>query len=189
MTVQQPLPDHSEIIVIGGGVIGISVAYHLALAGKRDVTVLEKAALTHGCTWHAAGLVGQLRNKLGLTRLMQYSTELFGRLEQETGLSPGWNPVGSLRIASTPDRWLEIQYSALKARSFGVDLHLVDAHEAVNLFPLIDPDDIYGAAYLPDDGYVDPYGVTQSMEKAFANWVAVSLKMLQSAGYNEKIDA
>ena len=167
MTEQQPLPDHSEIIVIGGGVIGISVAYHLALAGKRDVIVLEKAALTHGCTWHAAGLVGQLRNKLGLTRLMQYSTELFGRLEQETGLSPGWNPVGSLRIASSRDRWLEVQHSALKARSFGVDLHLVDAHEAVNLFPLMDPGDIFGAAYLPDDGYVDPYGVTQSMAKGF----------------------
>ena len=81
MKPQSSLPNQAEIIVIGGGVIGVSVAYHLALAGKRDVLLLEKAELTHGCTWHAAGLVGQLRGKLGLTRLMQYSTELFSRLE------------------------------------------------------------------------------------------------------------
>ena len=167
MKSQSSLPNQAEIIVIGGGVIGVSVAYHLALAGKRDVLLLEKAELTHGCTWHAAGLVGQLRGKLGLTRLMQYSTELFSRLENETGLSPGWNPVGSLRIASSEERWTEIQHTALKARSFNIELHLLDARETVNLFPLIDPGKIFGAAYLPDDGYVDPYGVTQSMAKGF----------------------
>ena len=167
MKSQSSLPNQAEIIVIGGGVIGVSVAYHLALAGKRDVLLLEKAELTHGCTWHAAGLVGQLRGKLGLTRLMQYSTELFSRLENETGLSPGWNSVGSLRIASTKERWTEIQHTALKARSFNIELHLLDTRETVNLFPLIDPGKIFGAAYLPDDGYVDPYGVTQSMAKGF----------------------
>ncbi len=167
MTAENTIPDQAEIVVVGGGVIGVSVAYHLALAGKTDVLLLEKSQLTHGCTWHAAGLVGQLRGKLGLTRMMQYSVELFDRLEAETGLATGWNPVGSLRIASSRDRWIEIQQHALSARSFDVELHLIDAKESVDLFPLIHPDSIYGAAYLPTDGYVDPNGVTQSLAKGF----------------------
>ena len=167
MTTETTIPDQAEIVVVGGGVIGVSVAYHLALAGKTDVLLLEKSQLTHGCTWHAAGLVGQLRSKIGLTRMMQYSVELFDRLEAETGLSAGWSPVGSLRIASSRDRWTEIQQLALSARSFDVELHLIDAKETVNLFPLVRPDGIYGAAYLPTDGYVDPNGLTQSMAKGF----------------------
>ena len=164
---ETPLPDQAEIVVIGGGVIGVSVAYHLAKYGKRDVLLLEKSELTNGCTWHAAGLVGQLRGTLGLTRLMQYSTQLFSQLEQETGLSPGWKPVGSLRLASSQDRWMEIRQMAIKARAFDIGLHLLDGNEAVNLFPLMDPHSIHGAALLPDDGYVDPYGLTQSLAKGF----------------------
>ena len=169
MTTETTIPDQAEIVVVGGGVIGVSVAFHLVLAGKTDVLLLEKSQLTHGCTWHAAGLVGQLRSKLGLTRMMQYSVELFDQLEAETGLSTGWNPVGSLRIASSRDRWIEIQQLALSARSFDVELHLIDANETIDLFPLVRPDNIYGAAYLPTDGYVDPNGVTQSMAKGFVN--------------------
>ncbi len=161
------IPDQAEIVIVGGGVIGVSVAYHLAKFGKRDVLLLEKSELTNGCTWHAAGLVGQLRGTLGLTRLMQYSTELFGHLEQETGLSPGWKPVGSLRLASSQDRWTEIRQMAVKARAFGVDLQLLDQNEAASLFPLIDGTCIHGVALLPEDGYVDPYGLTQSMAKGF----------------------
>ncbi len=167
MTLNPKLPDQAETVVIGGGVIGISVAFHLAMAGMRDVLLLEKSQLTHGCTWHAAGLVGQLRGKLGLTRMMQYSVKLFSRLERDTGLSPGWNPVGSLRIASSRDRWREIQQTALNARSFDIELHLIDAREAARMFPLIDAKHIQGAAYLPLDGYVDPYGVAQAMAKGF----------------------
>ena len=161
------LPDQAEIIVVGGGVIGVSVAYHLAKYGKRDVLLLEKSELTNGSTWHAAGLVGQLRGTLGLTRLMQYSTELFARLENETDLSPGWKPVGSLRLASSRDRWMEIRQMAIKAQAFGIDLQLLDASEAVKLFPLIDKESFFGAAFLPNDGYVDPYGLTQSLAKGF----------------------
>lgn len=167
MMTNNPVPDQAEIIVIGGGVIGASVSYHLAKYGKRDVLLLEKSELTNGCTWHAAGLVGQLRGTLGLTRLMQYSTRLFGQLEQETGLSPGWNPVGSLRLAASHDRWTEIRQMAIKARAFDIDLHLLDGDQAASLFPLIDKRSIHGAALLPNDGYVDPYGLTQSLAKGF----------------------
>ncbi len=164
---ENSLPDQAEIVIVGGGVIGVSVAYHLAKFGKRNVLLIEKSELTNGCTWHAAGLVGQLRGTLGLTRLMQYSTELFGQLEKETGLSPGWKPVGSLRLASSRDRWMEIRQMAIKARAFNIGLQLLDGNEAVDLFPLIDSSSIYGAALLPEDGYVDPYGLTQSLAKGF----------------------
>ena len=164
---ENSLPDQAEIVIVGGGVIGVSVAYHLAKFGKRDVLLIEKSELTNGCTWHAAGLVGQLRGTLGLTRLMQYSTELFGQLEKETGLSPGWKPVGSLRLASSRDRWMEIRQMAIKARAFNIGLQLLDENEAADLFPLIDSSSIYGAALLPEDGYVDPYGLTQSLAKGF----------------------
>ena len=167
MSSTQSIPDHAEVIIVGGGVIGVSVAYHLALYGLRDVLLLEKAELTSGCTWHAAGLVGQLRGKHSLTQLMQYSTDLFDDLEEKTGYSPGWKPVGSLRLASSPERWIEIQQMALKAKAFNIELFLVDADEAVRLFPLIDRRSIHGAAFLPDDGYVDPYGLTQSLARGF----------------------
>lgn len=185
MTSSSTLPNQAEIIIIGGGVIGVSVAYHLALAGKQDVLLLEKSELTHGCTWHAAGLVGQLRGKLGLTRMMQYSTELFTQLEHSTGLSPGWQPVGSLRIASSSDRWIEIQHTALKARSFNIDLHLLDSREAIDLFPLMDSSDIYGAAYLPGDGYVDPYGLTQAMAKGFRSLGGVIYEHTAVTGFKQ----
>ena len=112
----------AEIVIIGGGAIGVSTAYHLAQMGKRDVLLLEKAQLTHGCTWHAAGLVGQLRGKQGLTRMMQYSAELYGRLEAETGQATDWKPVGSLRVASSRARWQEIKRTATTARSFGLNI-------------------------------------------------------------------
>ena len=101
--------DRAEIVIIGGGALGCSIAYHLAQLGKKDVVVLEKSALTHGCTWHAAGLIGQLRNKRNLTQMLQYSAQLYDRLEAETGQATGWNKVGSLRVASSKERWQEIK--------------------------------------------------------------------------------
>jgi 4-methylaminobutanoate oxidase (formaldehyde-forming) len=112
---------HVQILVIGGGAIGTSLAYHLARDGAKDVLLVEKAQLTHGCTWHAAGLVGQLRSKKNLTRLMQNSVAVFDRLEQETGQAISWKKVGSLRLASSPDRWSEIRRAMGQARSFGVE--------------------------------------------------------------------
>ncbi len=151
---------HAKIVIIGGGVIGCSIAYHLARAGETDVLLLEKAELTHGCTWHAAGLVGQLRGKQNLTRLMQNSVAVFDRLEQEAGLPIDWRKVGSLRLASCSERWSEIRRSMSQAKSFGVECHALSAGEARAMFPFIDPAHIEGAAFIPGDGYVDPYALT-----------------------------
>ncbi len=157
--------DQAEIVIIGGGAIGCSIAYHLAKLGKRDVLLLEKSGLTHGSTWHAAGLVGQLRSKRNLTRMLQYSVELYGRLEAETGQATDWKPVGSLRLASSEARWQEIKRTATTARSFGFELHLLSAKEAQELFPLMTTDGVVGAAYIPSDGYVDPSSLTQALAK------------------------
>lgn len=151
-----------RIIVIGGGAVGCSLAYHLARAGERDVLLVEKAQLTNGCTWHAAGLVGQLRSKRNLTRLMQESVAVFDRLEAETGQAIDWKKVGSLRLASSPERWSEIRRTMTQARSFGFEVHALSPQEAQKLFPYISLDGVVGAAFIPSDGYVDPYSLTQA---------------------------
>ncbi len=130
---------HARIVIIGAGAIGCSLAYHLARAGEKDVLVLEKAQITHGCTWHAAGLVGQLRGKKSLTQLMQNSVAVFDRLEGETGQATDWKKVGSLRLASSEDRWSEIRRSMQLAKSFGFECHSLSAAEARDKFPFIDP--------------------------------------------------
>jgi sarcosine dehydrogenase len=159
------LPSQARIVVIGGGAVGCSIAYHLAKLGARDVVVLEKAALTHGSTWHAAGLVGQLRSKRNLTRLMQYSARLYATLEAETGQAVEWKPVGSLRLASSPERWSELKRMATTARSFDFELHTLSPKEAQDKFPLISPDGVVGAVFVPDDGSVDPSSLTHAYAK------------------------
>jgi 4-methylaminobutanoate oxidase (formaldehyde-forming) len=159
------LPDRAEIVIVGGGAIGCSIAYHLTKHGKTDVLLLEKSGLTHGATWHAAGLIGQLRGKRNLTRMLQYSVELYGRLEAETGQATDWRPVGSLRLASSAERWREIRRTATTARSFGFELHLLTAKEAQELFPLMTTEGVVGAAYIPTDGYVDPSSLTQALAR------------------------
>lgn len=157
------LPDRARIVIVGAGAVGCSIAYHLAKSGERDVLVLEKSGVTHGSTWHAAGLVGQLRSKRNLTRLMQHSVELYNRLPAEIGQSIDWKPVGSLRLASSPDRWSEIRRTATTARSFGFELHLLSPKEARDLFPYISLDGVEGAALVPSDGYIDPSSLTQAL--------------------------
>ncbi|MFO1121650.1 MAG: FAD-dependent oxidoreductase [Hyphomicrobiales bacterium] len=157
---------HVHILVIGGGAIGTSLAYHLARDGARDVLLVEKAQLTHGCTWHAAGLVGQLRGKKNLTRLMQNSVAVFDRLEAESGQAISWKKVGSLRLAGSPARWSEIRRSMGQAKSFGVECHSLSASEAKRHFPYITTDGIEGAAFIPGDGYIDPYSLTMAYAKA-----------------------
>lgn len=156
---------HVHILIIGGGAVGTSLAYHLARAGTKDVLLLEKDRLTHGCTWHAAGLVGQLRGKKNLTRLMQDSVAVFDRLEQETGQVISWKKVGSLRLASSSARWSEIRRSMGQARSFGVECQTLSASEAQSRFPYITTDGIEGAAFIPGDGYIDPYSLTMAYAK------------------------
>jgi glycine cleavage system aminomethyltransferase T/glycine/D-amino acid oxidase-like deaminating enzyme len=153
---------HARIVIIGAGAVGCSLAYHLARSGESDVLVLEKAQITHGSTWHAAGLVGQLRGKRSLTQLMQNSVAIFDRLEAETGQATDWKKVGSLRLASSDARWSEIRRSMQLAKSFGFECHSLSVREAQEKFPFIDPEGVVGAAFIPTDGYIDPYALTQA---------------------------
>ncbi len=154
-----------RILIIGGGAIGTALAYHLGRDGAKDVLLVEKAQLTEGCTWHAAGLVGQLRGKKNLTRLMQNSVAVFDRLEAETGQAISWKKVGSLRLASSAARWSEIQRFMGQAKSFGVECQSLSAGEAKKLFPYITINGIEGAAFIPGDGYIDPYSLTMAYAK------------------------
>jgi glycine cleavage system aminomethyltransferase T/glycine/D-amino acid oxidase-like deaminating enzyme len=156
------LPDRSEVVVVGGGVIGASIAYHLARRGRSDVLLIERTSLTHGSTWHAAGLVGQLRSSSSLTRLMRRSVETYRTLEQETGYATGWREVGGVRVASSAARWEELQRVFTQGKSFGFDVHLASPAQAQALFPLMDLDGVHGATWTPSDGYVDPSQLTHS---------------------------
>src|SRR6476661_2006400 len=156
------IPQRSEIVIIGGGVIGASIAYHLAERGKTDVTLVERKRLTNGSTWHAAGLVGQLRSSSSLTQLMRKSVETYQTLEAKTGYATGWHGVGGLRVAASPGRWEELRRVYTQGKSFGFDIHLVSAAEAGELFPLLNTAGIYGATWTPTDGYVDPNQLTFS---------------------------
>jgi glycine cleavage system T protein len=157
--------EEVQAVVIGGGVGGASVAYHLTELGWRDVVVLERAELTSGSTFHSAGLVGQLRSSLTLTRMMMYGVELYRRLKDETGHDPGWHEVGSLRLASSPDRIAELERLSGWAKTFGLPLEIVSTEEALELFPLFDAERVEGAAYLPTDGHLDPSGLTFALVK------------------------
>jgi sarcosine dehydrogenase len=155
----------AEIIIIGGGIIGCSIAYHLARMGKSDVIVLEKSQITHGATWHAAGLVGQLRSSRNTTRMLQKSVALYDQLEAETGQVVDWKKVGSLRLACSQERMLENRRLATMAKSFGLEMHNLSTKEALDLFPLMSEEGLLGAVYLPSDGHIDPSSVTQALAK------------------------
>jgi 4-methylaminobutanoate oxidase (formaldehyde-forming) len=159
------LPVSARIVIIGGGAIGCSVAYHLAKLGERDVLLLEKKALTAGSTWHAAGLVGQLRSKANLTRLMQYSAKLCASIGAETGQDVGFRRVGSIRLASSDTRWDELGHNALAAKSCGLDVGLIGPGEIKQKFPLVDLTGVRGATWIASDGYVDPYSLTMAYAK------------------------
>lgn len=150
-------------LIIGGGIIGCSIAYHLAKSGEKDVVLLEKAALTEGATWHAAGLVGQLRSSRNTTRMLQRSVALYDSLEAETGFACDWKKVGSLRLAASQDRLLEAKRLATMAKSFGLEMQIISPREAKDLFPYINTDGLHGAAFIPTDGHVDPASLCQSI--------------------------
>jgi 4-methylaminobutanoate oxidase (formaldehyde-forming) len=152
--------DRARAVVIGGGVGGCSVLYWLARLGWEDVLLVERADLTSGSTFHSAGLVGQLRSSLALTTMMMESVELYRSLEAEVGLETGWREVGSLRLASSPERMQEIARQAGWAKTFGLPLELIPPEEAQALFPPMAVDGVLGAAFLPTDGYVDPSQLT-----------------------------
>ncbi len=156
------LPERSEIVIIGGGVVGCSIAYQLARRGKTDVTVIERRRLTEGSTWHAAGLIGQLRTSSSLTALMRLSVTTYSELEQQTGYATGWHQAGSIRVASSEDRWHELKRLITAARSFGFDADLISPAEARAKFPPLCTDGVRGAVWVPADGYADPSQLTHS---------------------------
>jgi sarcosine dehydrogenase len=159
------LPSSAKIVIIGGGIVGCSVAYHLGKMGLTDVLLLEQGKLTSGSTWHAAGLVGQLRTSANITQLLGYSVELYDRLEAETGLATGWKRNGGLRLACNPERWTEVKRQATTATSFGLEMHLLSPKEAQALWPLMQVEDVVGAAFLPTDGQASPTDIAMSLAK------------------------
>lgn len=155
MSADRSLPTSVRVVVVGGGIAGVSVAYHLTELGERDVLLVDRAELTSGSTFHSAGLVGQLRADPTLTRMNMYSVELYRRL-QRTDHAPSWVECGGLRLASSPERLAEIRRQIGWARAVGLPIEEISAAQAQKLFPLLSPEGVLGAAYLPTDGYVDP---------------------------------
>ncbi|MBO9192543.1 GcvT family protein [Rhizobium sp. 16-449-1b] len=168
------LPRTAKVVVIGGGIIGCSTAYHLGKLGLTDTVLLERKKLTSGTTFHAAGLVGQLRTSANITQLLGYSVDLYKRLEAETGLGTGWKMNGGLRLACNEERWTEVKRQATTAQSFGLDMQLLTPQEAFDLWPLMTIDDLIGAAYLPTDGQANPSDITQALAKG-ARMAGVSI--------------
>ena len=159
------LPRSASVIVIGGGVIGCSVAYHLARSGVSDVTLLERRQLTSGTTWHAAGLVGQLRTSINMTRLARYTSTLYRRLEAETGQATGYRRCGSFSIATTEERLEELRRSASMAKVFGLEVEVVTPSAIKTRVPLLHTGDLLGGIYIPSDGYANAVDITNALAK------------------------
>ena len=159
------IPKHARVIIVGGGIVGCSTAYHLAKLGWKDIVLLERHKLTSGSTFHAAGLVGQLRAQAGITQLLGHSIELYDSLEAETGLATGWKKNGGLRLACHDQRMIELKRQATTAHSFGLEMDILTPTEAQSLWPMMDIADLVGAAFLPTDGQANPSDITQSLAK------------------------
>jgi 4-methylaminobutanoate oxidase (formaldehyde-forming) len=159
------LPSHAGIVIVGGGIVGCSLAYHLTKLGRRDVLLLERRQLTCGTTWHAAGLVGQLRATANLTRLAKYTAELFQGLEAETGVATGFTQRGSIAVADNAERWEELRRSASMARAFGLELELLGRDEIGRLWPLIETADLVGGLFIVKDGQTNPVDTAQALAK------------------------
>ena len=159
------LPDRARVVIIGGGVIGTSVAYHLTKLGVTDVVLLEQGQLSCGTTWHAAGLVGQLRASESATRLVQYSTQLYAELEAETGLSAGYKQCGGVTVARTEDRMIQLRRTAANAAAFDLECELLTPEQALEHYPVMRVDDLVGAIWLPADGKANPTDLTMALAK------------------------
>ena len=159
------LPKQAQVVIIGGGVIGCSVAYHLTKLGWPDIVLLERRELTCGTTWHAAGLVGQLRATKNMTLLAQYTSELYATLEEETGQATGFKQNGSISVAPDKERFEELKRGASMAKCFGLEVEVITPKEAVEMHSLLNIDDLEGAVFLPKDGQTNPIDVTQALAK------------------------
>jgi 4-methylaminobutanoate oxidase (formaldehyde-forming) len=163
------VPSHARVVIIGGGIMGCSTAYHLAKNGWKDVVLLEQGRLSGGTTWHAAGLVGQLRGFQNLTRLVQYSTRLYAGLEAETGLATGWKQCGSISVARTEERMTYLRRSAATANKQGVVCEELTPAQAGVKYPVMRTDDLVGAVWLPGDGKANPADITQALARGARN--------------------
>jgi 4-methylaminobutanoate oxidase (formaldehyde-forming) len=163
------LPSQARVVIVGGGIAGCSTAYHLAKLGITDVLLLEQGKLTSGTTWHAAGLVGQMRPNRNMTAMSKYGIGLYSTLEAETTLATGWKQCGSVNVAATPERWQVLKKQAVLARSFGVEVQLITPREAGDLFPVMRTDDLHGAMWIPGDGKANPADLCMSLAKGARN--------------------
>ncbi|MEZ5652974.1 MAG: FAD-dependent oxidoreductase [Burkholderiaceae bacterium] len=161
-----PCPDRADVVIIGGGIVGCSIAYHLCRLGITDVVLLERRQLTCGTTWHAAGLVPQLRATRNLTDLARYSAELFATVEQETGMSTGFRQHGSIGVALNDARFEELRRGAAMARAYGVEVEVIGPREIAERYPLLRTDDVVGGVWLPNDGQTNPVDTTQAIARA-----------------------
>lgn len=164
MTTRQP-PQSARVVIIGGGIAGCSVAYHLAQLGWKDIVLLERKQLTCGTTWHAAGLLGQVRASQNMTKLAKYSTDLFQRLEMETGISTGIRQCGSISVALTEDRMEELLRSGSMARAFGVDVEPMTMGELTDKYPYLNTKGVVGSVWIPGDGQGDPANIAMALAK------------------------
>ncbi|MGO4724605.1 MULTISPECIES: GcvT family protein [unclassified Inquilinus] len=176
------LPTHARAVIIGGGIVGCSVAYHLTKLGWRDVVLLEQGTLSCGTTWHAAGLVGQLRSHQSLTRLIRTSTELYAALEAETGLATGWKQCGSLSVARTAERMTQLKRTASAARAQGVAIEVLTPREAGEMYPIMRTDDLVGAVWLPGDGKANPTDITQALARGARDGGARIIEKIRVTG-------
>jgi 4-methylaminobutanoate oxidase (formaldehyde-forming) len=159
------LPSHANVVIIGGGIVGCSVAYHLTKIGWTDVLLLERKELGSGTTWAAAGLLAQLKQNQEMTKLAGYSLKLYEELEAETGVATGFRKNGSLVVCQTEDRRNESLRAAAMARAFGVEMHEISLAEAKNLVPGMSTDDLVAGFYIPDDSITNPIETTRSLAK------------------------
>lgn len=164
-----PLPSHARVVIVGGGIVGCSTAYHLAKLGITDVVVLEQGKLTSGTTWHAAGLVGQMRPNRSMTAMSKYGIDLYATLEAETGLATGWKQCGSLNVAKTPERMKVLRKQLALARSFGVECVELSPQQAGEKYPVLRTDDLQGAIWLPGDGKANPSDLCMSLARGARN--------------------
>ena len=179
------IPSGARAVIIGGGVVGCSIAYHLGKLGWRDVVLLERKQLTCGTTWHAAGLIAQLRATQNMTRLAKYSQELYFGLEAETGVATGFKRNGSITVALTDERMEELRRSAAMARAFGVEIDEISPGDIASRYPGLMTDDAVGGVWLPKDGQADPVNITQALAKGARNFGASILQGVKVTGVNQ----
>ena len=177
------VPQRARVVIVGGGIVGCSVAYHLAELGWTDVVLVEQGQLSCGTTWHAAGIIGQLRTHASLTRLMLDSSRLYADLESLTGQGTGWNQSGALWVAASPDRMTQLRRTVDLATAQGVETHIISVAEAAAAWPLMYPDDLVGAVWLPNDAKANPADITQALAKGTRQAGATIIERTKVTGF------